>query len=110
MMLEIGDSVMTHRRQYTVSRAGAAVVDLLALDPLNPRSVLFQLDRLKDEIAHLPGGRRPAGTCRRPAKDVLRLHTALAIRRAGDLSPEALDALADDIAGLYSSLAKAYFA
>ena len=44
MMLEIGDSVMTHRRQYTVQSGRRTVVDLLALDPLNPRSVLFQLD------------------------------------------------------------------
>lgn len=108
MMLEIGDSVMTHRRQYT--HAGRrSLVDLLALDPLNPRSVLFQLDRLKQEIAHLPeaGERRHLSPA---ARDVLRIHTALATNEPGDLSPAALDELADDIAGLYSSLAKAYFA
>ena len=55
MMLEIGDSVMTHRRQYTVRAGRRSVVDLLALDPLNPRSVLFQLERLKEEIGLLPG-------------------------------------------------------
>ena len=53
MMLEIGDSVLTHRRQYARAER-RSLVDLLALDPLNPRSVLFQLDRLKHEIAHLP--------------------------------------------------------
>jgi uncharacterized circularly permuted ATP-grasp superfamily protein/uncharacterized alpha-E superfamily protein len=108
MMLEIGDSVMTHRRQYAHS-GRRSLVDLLALDPLNPRSVLFQLDRLKHEIAHLPeAGDR--GHLSPAAKDVLRIHTALATDEPGDLSPKALDALADDIAGLYSSLAKAYFA
>jgi uncharacterized circularly permuted ATP-grasp superfamily protein/uncharacterized alpha-E superfamily protein len=108
MMLEIGDSVMTHRRQY--ARAGRrSLVDLLALDPLNPRSVLFQLDRLKHEIAHLPeAGDR--GHLSPAAKDMLRIHTGLATKEPGDLSPAALEALADDIAGLYSSLAKAYFA
>jgi uncharacterized circularly permuted ATP-grasp superfamily protein/uncharacterized alpha-E superfamily protein len=107
MMLEIGDSVMTHRRQY--ARAGRrSLVDLLALDPLNPRSVLFQLDRLKHEIAHLPeAGDR--GHLSPAARDVLRLHTALATDEPSELSPAALDALADDIAGLYNSLAKAYF-
>jgi uncharacterized alpha-E superfamily protein len=108
MMLEIGDSVMTHRRQYAHS-GRRSLVDLLALDPLNPRSVLFQLDRLKHEIAHLPeAGDR--GHLSPAAKDVLRIHTALATDEPGDLSSKALDALADDIAGLYSSLAKAYFA
>lgn len=108
MMLEIGDSVMTHRRLY--AHAGRrSLVDLLALDPLNPRSVLFQLDRLKHEIAHLPeAGDR--GHFSPTAKDMLRIHTALATTEPGDLSPAALNRLADDIAGLYTSLAKAYFA
>ncbi len=44
MLLEIGDNVMTHRRRYNVSTARLTVTDLLALDPLNPRSILFQLN------------------------------------------------------------------
>ena len=109
MMLEIGDSVMTHRRQYTVRAGRRSLVDLLALDPLNPRSVLFQLDRLKVEIDLLPGTGR-GGHLSPAAKDVLRLHTSLAIDEPADLTTDALDALADDVAGLYTSLAKAYFA
>jgi len=107
MMLEIGDSVMTHRRQY--AHAGRlSLIDLLALDPLNPRSVLFQLDRLKHEIAHLPeSGDR--GHLSPAAKDMLRIHTGLATKEPHDLSPAALETLADDMAGLYSRLAKAYF-
>ncbi len=107
MMLEIGDSVLTHRRQY--AQAGRrSLIDLLALDPLNPRSVIFQLDRLKYEIAQLPpAGKR--GHLSPAAKDVLRIHTALATEEPGDLSPAALDALADEIAGVYSSLARSYF-
>ncbi|MBX3580465.1 MAG: circularly permuted type 2 ATP-grasp protein [Rhizobiaceae bacterium] len=107
MMLEIGDSVMTHRRQY--ARASqSSLVDLLALDPLNPRSVIFQLDRLKHEVAHLPEtGER--GHLSPAAKDVLRIHTALATEEPGDLTPDALNMLGDDMAGLYSSLARSYF-
>ncbi|MGE3305279.1 MAG: circularly permuted type 2 ATP-grasp protein [Rhizobiaceae bacterium] len=106
MMLEIGDSVLTHRRQYTVSVGRRTVVDLLGLDPLNPRSVLFQLDRLKAEIGLLPG----SGKLLSPAaKEVLRIHTQLAIREPGEMGPDALDAVADDIAGLYGSLASTYF-
>ena len=82
MMLEIGDSVMTHRRQYTVQSGRRTVIDLLALDPLNPRSVLFQLERLKEEIGLLPGA-GSGGTLSRAGKEMLRLHTALAIREAG---------------------------
>jgi len=108
MMLEIGDSVMTHRRQYTVRSGQRTVVDLLALDPLNPRSVLFQLDRLKAEIAQLPH-RGNAGMSS-AEKEILRLHTTLAIREPADLTPEALDTLAGEVAGLYSDLSRTYFA
>jgi uncharacterized alpha-E superfamily protein len=69
--------------------------------------VLFQLERLKHEIDHLPniGGHALSG----PAREVWRLHTGLAIREAPDLGPEALDALASDVAGLYERLSQAYF-
>lgn len=108
MMLEIGDSVMTHRRQYPVQAGRRTVVDLLALDPLNPRSILFQLERLKAEIALLPsvgaeGHMSPA------AKEILQLNTSIAIKEPSDMTAEALGDLANEISGLYNSLAKAFF-
>ncbi|PSJ64805.1 circularly permuted type 2 ATP-grasp protein [Kumtagia ephedrae] len=107
MMLEVGDSVMTHRRQYTVRAGCGTVVDLLALDPLNPRSVLFQLERLKYEIDHLPDADRHGLSA--PAKEVWRLHTGLATHEPAELDPDALDQIAWDVGGLYETLAKAYF-
>ncbi len=107
MMLEIGDSVMTHRRQYTVRAGRRTVVDLLALDPLNPRSVLFQLERLKHEIDHLPNADHHGLS--EPAKEVWRLHTDLATREPGELSPEALEEIAWSVGGLYEKLSQAYF-
>ncbi|MDI6028041.1 circularly permuted type 2 ATP-grasp protein [Corticibacterium sp. UT-5YL-CI-8] len=108
IMLEIGDSVMTHRRQYTAHTDRRTVIDLLALDPLDPRSIVFQLERLKEEIDTLPGA-SSGGHLSPVAKEVLKLHTALAVKEPGDMSPETLDQLAYDIGGLYSSLSKSYF-
>jgi uncharacterized alpha-E superfamily protein len=53
--VELGDSVISHRRRYTVATNRETVMDLLALDPLNPRSVLHQLDRIEEHIGWLPG-------------------------------------------------------
>ncbi|RWE61349.1 circularly permuted type 2 ATP-grasp protein [Mesorhizobium sp.] len=108
MMLEIGDSVMTHRRQYPVQAGRRTVIDLLVLDPLNPRSILFQLERLKAEIALLPavGGE---GHMSPAAKEILQLNTAIAIKEPSDMTAQALADLANEIGGLYNSLAKAYF-
>ncbi|TIW70013.1 MAG: hypothetical protein E5V58_24165, partial [Mesorhizobium sp.] len=108
MMLEIGDSVMTHRRQYPVQAGRRTVIDLLALDPLNPRSILFQLERLKAEIGMLPsvgaeGHMSPA------AKEILQLNTAIAVMEPSDMTAQVIGDLANEIGGLYNSLAKAYF-
>ena len=108
MMLEIGDSVLTHRRQYNVRSGRRTVLDLLALDPLNPRSLLFQLDRLKTEVELLPGGSPSNMTA--ASKEVLRLHTALAIKEPADLTAETLDGLVGGLAGIYDELARFYFA
>ncbi len=108
MMLEIGDSVMTHRRQYPVRAGRRTVVDLLALDPLNPRSILFQLERLKAEIGLLPSV-GPEGHMSVAAKEILQLNTAIAVMEPSDMSTEVLDDLATEIGNLYNSLAKAYF-
>ncbi|MFT3763683.1 MAG: circularly permuted type 2 ATP-grasp protein [Pseudoxanthomonas sp.] len=107
-VLEIGDSVMTHRSRYGVQAGPLSVIDLLALDPRNPRSVMFQIEALKDEFAHLPAvnGNRGLSAF---AKEALRLHTELSIRDAADLRPDDLIALGNDIAGLYEQIAAAYF-
>ncbi|TJV90605.1 MAG: hypothetical protein E5X84_15695, partial [Mesorhizobium sp.] len=83
-------------------------IDLLVLDPLNPRSILFQLERLKAEIALLPavGGE---GHMSPAAKEILQLNTAIAIKEPSDTTAKALADLANEIGGLYNSLAKAYF-
>ncbi|MBA4783768.1 MAG: circularly permuted type 2 ATP-grasp protein [Rhizobiales bacterium] len=53
--IEIADSAMSHRRRYAVSTNRSTVVDLLGLDPLNPRSVMYQLREISDHVSYLPG-------------------------------------------------------
>lgn len=109
MLLEIGDSVMTHRRQYSVYSGRISVLDLLALDPLNPRSIIFQLEALKTEFSLLPSRDNKAGM-QAFSKDALRLHTQLAIIEAGELSPETLSKIAYDISALSDTISDVYFA
>ncbi|MVS99607.1 circularly permuted type 2 ATP-grasp protein [Devosia marina] len=108
MLLEIGDSVMSHRRRYSVTAGALSAVDLLVLDPLNPRSVLFQLADLRDQIEALPGGiddeqLSPA------AKLALEIHTDLVIAEASGMTPARLNRLADDVGMLSGLIAAAYF-
>jgi uncharacterized circularly permuted ATP-grasp superfamily protein/uncharacterized alpha-E superfamily protein len=45
-MLELGDSTITYRSRYMAKPEWLPTLDLLVLDPANPRSLLFQLDGL----------------------------------------------------------------
>jgi uncharacterized circularly permuted ATP-grasp superfamily protein/uncharacterized alpha-E superfamily protein len=108
MLLEIGDSVMSHRRRYSVSAGKHSVVDLLVLDPLNPRSVLFQLTELRNQVETLPGG-VDDGQLSPAAKLALQIHTDLLITEPETLSPERLEKLANDIGMLSGVIAAAYF-
>ncbi len=107
MALEIGDNVMTHRRRYNVSTAHLTVTDLLALDPLNPRSVLFQLNEIRQEVEKLPlafvnGQMSPF------YRDTMRIQANLAV-----MTPEAMSAavyrkLEQDLEQLSDLLAQTY--
>jgi uncharacterized circularly permuted ATP-grasp superfamily protein/uncharacterized alpha-E superfamily protein len=108
MLLEIGDSVMSHRRRYSVSAGTQSAIDLLVLDPLNPRSVLFQMTELRQQIEMLPGG-IDEGQLSPAAKAALQLHTDLVIAEPADMTPARLEKLAADIGMLSSLVAAAYF-
>ena len=55
MLLELADSQITYRQRYVMVAARAPVIDLVVLDPNNPRSVEFQLDRIEAHLSALPG-------------------------------------------------------
>ncbi len=54
VLLEFADSQITYRQRYVMVAALAPVIDLVMLDPNNPRSVAFQLDRIETHLAALP--------------------------------------------------------
>jgi uncharacterized circularly permuted ATP-grasp superfamily protein/uncharacterized alpha-E superfamily protein len=54
VLLELADSQITYRLRYVMVAARAPVVDLVALDPANPRSVVHQLARIETHLAALP--------------------------------------------------------
>lgn len=107
LTVEIGDSVMTHRRRYAVTTTRETVVDLLALDSLNPRSILFQLGEVQDHIAFLPGA-DPHAPLSDLARAVLQLHTAVAIETPSHLDGMALAAIRAQAEAISDLLADTY--
>jgi uncharacterized circularly permuted ATP-grasp superfamily protein/uncharacterized alpha-E superfamily protein len=108
MLLEIGDSVMTHRRRYNVAAGTNSYIDLLVLDALNPRSVLFQIGELRTQIEALPGGVTD-GQLSPAARAALELQTELRTANPEDMPPDRLTALARSLEHLAELIADAYF-
>ncbi|NVP55736.1 circularly permuted type 2 ATP-grasp protein [Rhizobium sp. DBTS2] len=107
MLLEIGDSVMTHRRRYNVATARLTVTDLLALDPLNPRSVLYQLNEIKTEIEQLPFA-YSNGQMSPFYREAMRLHAGLAVMTPEGMTPEAYRRFESELEKLSDILGQTY--
>ncbi|MBD3764456.1 MAG: circularly permuted type 2 ATP-grasp protein [Rhodobacterales bacterium] len=107
LAVEVGDSVMTHRRRFALTTSRDTVVDLLALDPANPRAIRFQVEGIHDQMRHLPGVDQdgPPADLHRA---VLRLQTRLATSTPASLTTEVLWDTAARVAGLSDRLTEAW--
>jgi uncharacterized circularly permuted ATP-grasp superfamily protein/uncharacterized alpha-E superfamily protein len=54
LLLELADSQISYRQRYIMIAALRPVIDLVMLDPNNPRSVEFQLERIETHLNALP--------------------------------------------------------
>jgi uncharacterized circularly permuted ATP-grasp superfamily protein/uncharacterized alpha-E superfamily protein len=108
LAIELGDSILTHRRRFTVATSRETVVDLLGLDPMNPRSVRHQIDALRDQIAMLPDA-EVNGVLSPLSAAALLVQADLATATPDSLPTEALWALRARIAQLSELLTAEYF-
>jgi uncharacterized alpha-E superfamily protein len=119
MLLEMADSSLTYRSRYQTSMQANLVLDLLLVDEANPRSIIFQLARLREHVEQLPESR---SLTRRPAEARLALSMLNQIQMAqvdelvqpdADGRCSALEALLEklsvDLRQLSESLMRVYF-
>ena len=71
-VLMAAESIVTFRRRYRTPSGVDAVLELLVLDPFNPRSIAYQLQRVRTDLRALPNTS--------PTSRPLRLLDALAER------------------------------
>ena len=107
LAIELGDSILTHRRRFTVAASRETVIDLLALDPMNPRSLRNQIDGMAAQVEMLPGAAR-SGVLSPLARAMLRLQTDAATSQPETLDGAALLALRGDMAALSDLLTETY--
>ena len=74
VLLDLIDSQITYRSRYLVGVAPDPVRDMALLDPFNPRSVAFQIERLAEHIATLPVLNDSTACWRRRSRDRHRAH------------------------------------
>ncbi|MCA1481426.1 alpha-E domain-containing protein, partial [Bradyrhizobium sp. NBAIM08] len=97
----------THRRTFAVETNRATVIDLLALDRMNPRALLFQLDVVSERLKEVwpRDENAPMGELERA---LIRLHTSVAVALPEELDSAALRQVTADIADLSGRIAQSY--
>ena len=83
------------------------MVDLLALDTLNPRSVLYHLTEIRDHVGFLPDA-IVNGQMSPLSRAVLQTHTGLAVETPETVDSAALRALIGEIAALSNLVSDTY--
>jgi len=106
--IEVGDSAMSHRRRYSVETNRNTVIDLLVLDIGNPRSVLFQIEVLREQESLL--SRPDDERCRMSplARRILLLHTELSVAAPEELTTERLIGMQAEVRQISGELTDCY--
>jgi uncharacterized alpha-E superfamily protein len=107
VLLELCDSQITYRQRYVMVAARAPVIDLVVLDPKNPRSVAHQFDDIEAHLVELPK-RNAEGRLSPPQQIAAAVATALRTSDAAAVddalilrAEEALMRLSDAIGSAY---------
>lgn len=107
LAVELCDSVMTHRRRYVVATTRETVIDLLALDAQNPRSVRFQVDAIREHSQALPGVEED-GDLSELGRAGERLHARLTLATVTDITGDTLRTIRHELGQLSNLLTAAY--
>lgn len=107
-LLDLTDSQITYRSRYLLGASLLPVLDLVMLDPYNPRSVAFQVERLDAGIADLPT-LADDGMLEAPRRLVLRLSADCRTMEAGRLDRTSILLFEQLLMGVSGAIADRYF-
>ena len=107
VLLELADSQISYRQRYVMIAALAPVIDLVMLDPNNPRSVVFQLDRIEAHLDALP--RRSSEGRLSPVQQIaVAIATRLRTIEAAAVSDGLIVGIEDSLMKLSDAIGAAY--
>jgi uncharacterized circularly permuted ATP-grasp superfamily protein/uncharacterized alpha-E superfamily protein len=108
VLLDLADNQVTYRSRYQMGLARDPVRDLVALDPLNPRSLTFQTRIILEHIAALPV-LRDDGMPEEPKEIATGLSAMISVVPAGDLNESFLLEFEARLMHLSDALGRRYF-
>ncbi len=108
-LLELTDSQITYRARYLMGAQALPVIDLVVLDDGNPRSVAFQVARLRDHLAGL--SELPShAALDLPQKIVLQLSTDLRVVDVAEVDADMVLAVENRLMDLSNEITQRFFA
>ncbi len=107
-LLDLLDSQITYRVRYMTGLALVPVRDLVALDPYNPRSLAFQMVRIREHLAALPS-LRDDGVEEEQVQLANELALMVATVRAESLSPATLLGIENRLMALSDAIGARFF-
>ena len=107
-LLDLADSQIGYRQRYLTGMARVPVVDLVALDPGNPRSLAFQIERIAEHLADLPV-LNDDGLPEEQQAEASALRALLAAASAAQLDAEQLNEAESQLSRLSNAIARRYF-
>ena len=108
VLLELVDSQITYRLRYVMVAAPVPVIDLVVLDPNNPRSLAYQLARIATHLAALPQ-RGDDGRLSPPEQIATALATRFRTAEAAALDVATFLGAEDTLMRLADVIASTYF-
>lgn len=108
LLIEAGDSVMTHQRRYRFGPSRETALDLLIQDVQNPRSVVYQVSQMRELVAELPSPEQ-LGQLSPAEKVLLTIETELRVAAPATLDSATLGDLRARLGGIFGLLAGRYF-
>jgi uncharacterized alpha-E superfamily protein len=108
VMLDLIDSQITYRSRYLVGISLVPVRDMALLDPFNPRSVAFQVNRIDEGIASLPVLRED-GMLEEPRRLASLLEADLTAQRPESFDESSILSVEQRLLALANAIAGRYF-
>lgn len=107
-LLDLADSQISYRQRYLTGIARVPVLDLVALDPGNPRGIAYQVAAIAAHLAKLPV-LSDDGLAEPQQAQAAELSAIAATTEAATLDEAGLAAMASRLAALSDAIARRYF-